>query len=78
MDGNRLRIDRVTIDGIQTITQYNPETDETDLSMMTKYIGCQVTIIYDNGWGGAVDKGTIAEVKHFGGRYYVYFDLEEK
>lgn len=77
MDGNRLRIDKVSIDGIQTITEYNPETDETDLSMMYKYIGCNVTIIYDNGInGGTMERGVIDDVKHYGGRYYVHFDLE--
>ena len=68
------RIDRVTLDD-KLITQFNTETQKTDLSMMVNYIGRKVKMIYDYNYKSYIEVVIKSVTKDENG-YTVHFERE--
>ena len=68
------KIDRVTLDD-KLITQFDTETQRTDLSMMVKYIGRKVKMIYDYNYKTYIET-TIKSVTKDENGYTVHFERE--
>lgn len=68
------KIDRVTLDD-KLITQFDTETQRTDLSMMVKYIGRKVKMIYDYNYKSYIEVVIKSVTKDENG-YTVHFERE--
>ena len=68
------KIDRVTLDD-KLITQFNTETQRTDLSMMSNYIGEKVKMIYDYNYKSYIEVVIKSVTKDENG-YTVHFERE--
>lgn len=68
------KIDRVTLDD-KLITQFNTETQRTDLSMMSNHIGKKVKMIYDYNYKSYIET-TIKSVTKDENGYTVHFERE--
>ena len=68
------KIDRVTLDD-KLITQFDTELQKTDLSMMTKYIGKKVKMIYNYNYKSYIET-TIKSVTKDENGYTVHFERE--
>ena len=68
------KIDRVTLDD-KLITQFNTETQRTDLSMMSNHIGEKVKMIYDYNYKSYIEVVIKSVTKDENG-YTVHFERE--
>ena len=68
------KIDRVTLDD-KLITQFDTELQKTDLSMMVKYIGRKVKMIYDYNYKSYIEVVIKSVTKDENG-YTVHFERE--
>ena len=68
------KIDRVTLDD-KLITQFDTETQRTDLSMMTNHIGEKVKMIYNYNYKSYIET-TIKSVTKDENGYQVNFERE--